>query len=255
MSKELVPSSHQIISIPRKTGRRGGGIALVHREEEQVNLQEEYHFPCVECADFRLQIGEKTVIVCVLYLYPGSSVLDFVNNLCTYMEVNINRPHEVIILGDFNIKMEMDIPEDTLDSFGLKNSVNFPTHAAGHTIDLVITDQTSDIISNIQQRHFISDHCFIEFDLNIRVNKLKFNTIKKRLWRKIDNTSFALDLSEAFNMFEDQCEFNDINLFCSKYNNKLESLADKHAPIKVLKVKDRDPTPWMTDKLGSEIRL
>ena len=48
-----------------------------------------------------------------------------------------------------------------MDSFNLKNNVSFPAHAAEHTLDLILSDQSSAIIDNVVQGHFISDHCFI----------------------------------------------------------------------------------------------
>ena len=62
-------------------------------------MVEEYQFPCVECVDFDMKTSTKivTIHVCVLYRHPSTSVLEFVNNMSTYFEVNINRTNDLII--------------------------------------------------------------------------------------------------------------------------------------------------------------
>ena len=68
--------------------------------------------------------------------------------MSTYFEVNINRTNDLIIVGDFNIKMDLPknnetiLLQDMMESFDLKNNVKFPTHIAGHTVDLVLSENT-----------------------------------------------------------------------------------------------------------------
>ena len=60
-----------------------------------------------------------------------------------YMEMNVNTTGNIILTGDFNIKMnnpddpDMNTLSDLLDSFDLVNHVRFPTHRSMNTLDLV----------------------------------------------------------------------------------------------------------------------
>ena len=67
-------------------------------------------------------------------------------------------PHCVgplLIAGDFNI--HVDVPgnadsvclKELLESMGLQQHVNVPTHESGHTLDLIITRQCDSLLANI----------------------------------------------------------------------------------------------------------
>ena len=61
---------------------------------------------------------------------------------------------QLIITGDFNF--HVDVPEDinsskflnVLESLGLEQHVNTPTHMYGHTLDLIITIEQDTLIQN-----------------------------------------------------------------------------------------------------------
>jgi hypothetical protein len=82
----------------------------------------------------------------------------------------------LLILGDFNI--HVDVADnldsikflDMLESVGLQQHVKHPTHVGGHTLDLIITRQIDRIIS-VEPRadQFLSDHsstlCFLQWTI------------------------------------------------------------------------------------------
>ena len=75
----------------------------------------------------------------------------------------------LLICGDFNIHVCCAANQLTnefkhlLDSFGLTQSVNAPTHEHGHTLDLVISHGLSVSLREIVDTA-ISDHLLIVFD-------------------------------------------------------------------------------------------
>ena len=89
------------------------------------------------------------------------------------MERNITNRAEFILLGDFNIHINKLHDEkavtfcDFLSSFGLQNHILFPTHKSQNTLDLVITHENVNIVSNFVQGEMISDHFAVLFDLHI----------------------------------------------------------------------------------------
>lgn len=64
-------------------------------------------------------------------------------------------PEEVLIMGDFNFHID-DLTNfyareflNLLDTFNMSQHVNEPTHQSGHTLDLLITRQGSNLINDI----------------------------------------------------------------------------------------------------------
>ena len=71
--------------------------------------------------------------------------------------------------------MSRDLPEkpdvsqflQIIESFGLKQHVNVPTHVAGHILDLVFTREDCDFLSCVPKVHFMmTSHSTILFSLN-----------------------------------------------------------------------------------------
>ena len=70
---------------------------------------------------------------------------------------------KLVLLGDFNIHMDVVDDTDTitfndfLDSFNLENLVHFSTHKCRHTLDLLITDKNWDHAIVPSQGHMTAD--------------------------------------------------------------------------------------------------
>ena len=90
-----------------------------------------------------------------------------------YMENNITKRAEFLLLGDFNIHVNKLHDEkavtfhDFLSSFGLQIHILFPMHKSQNTLDLFITYENVNIVSNFVQGEMISDHFAVLFDLHI----------------------------------------------------------------------------------------
>ena len=91
-------------------------------------------------------------------------MLQFTMDMLEYMEMNVNTTRNIILTGDFNIKMnnpddpDMNTLSDLLDSFDLVNHVRFPTHRSMNTLDLVITCGDTNFIRNPRQGRLLSYH-------------------------------------------------------------------------------------------------
>ena len=76
-----------------------------------------------------------------------------------------------VLLDDLNIHVNKKDDQDTitfldtLESFGLQNRIEFTTHQLQNTLDLVITEQNSNIIKETGKGSLISDHNLIHFIL------------------------------------------------------------------------------------------
>ena len=215
-----------------------------------------FEFREAECSLFKVRIDQKQLDLCLLYRYPEGSVLTFFEDLSNVIERTIISSNELLILGDFNIKADLcDSVEaltfsDFLDLFNLKNHVNFPTHNRGHTLNLVLSDNTSTTIVKVTQGDFISDHCLINCELNM--TKFKEET----QWRychnikKMDKEQFQEDLSASLPLINQE---KSVDAKIDQYHTILTSIMDKLAPIKRKRIKKDMKQPWYDEQLSKEI--
>ena len=153
---QLCPSRYKCISIPRKV-RSGGGLALIYQDNINLKTEKEYSFNTVECADFSIKLPSKTIHLGLIYRPPDGSVLEFCQELTTYMEQNINTTGDILLVGNLNFHIndpenqDTIMFEDTIESLGLRNQVSFPTHRFQNTFNTIFTTKGSDIISDTHQ--------------------------------------------------------------------------------------------------------
>ena len=120
-----------------------------------------------------------------------------------YMENNIADKSEFLLLGDFNIHInkihddEAVTLHDFLSSFGLQNHILFPMHKSQNILYLVITHESTDIVSNFMPGEMISDHFAVCFNLHIPSKPRHERIIKFRKVKEIDASSIAMDLQKA----------------------------------------------------------
>lgn len=155
---ELCPQDCSVFGTARSSGRRGGGLALVHRD----------CFPCrptslVPFSSSELQmtkVGTPHPFFCVLIYRPPGSAHVFLDEFAEFLSTII-KLESVLIVGDFNIHVDnpsCNIASELItDSFNLTQHVSGPTHVKCHTLDLVFS-----LGLNIDQIHvknsFMSDH-------------------------------------------------------------------------------------------------
>ena len=154
------------------------------------------------------------------------------------------------ITGDFNL--HIDDPTDTYDcqfndllsSYGLVNHITFPTHQAGHTLDLVITWNNQEMEPrSIKPGYFLSDHCFVCVEIVIAWPDVQSRMLSYCKLKSMDKPSFVTDLES---ICQDLLLIDDLNELTAQYNSRLLSLLDKHAPVtsKTLSVHPR--VPWFS---------
>ena len=107
-----------------------------------------------------LTINNTSFIIYVIYRPPpsqqnGYNVNCFLDEFAEFFSKSTVAKPEIIILGDVNI--HLDVKSNTytrrfielLESNGIKQHVHEPTHYLGHTLDVLITRDTSDIVANV----------------------------------------------------------------------------------------------------------
>ena len=116
---------------------------------------------------------------------------------------------------------------DLLESFNLANKMVFFPHLSQHTIDLMLFETQSTIVSGIRQGHLFSDHYFIHADLCITTTKPDAKFVSHRKLKNICENDLVEDLRTM------SLQGETIEDLVTTYNSKLSEILDKHAPLKI----------------------
>ena len=113
----ISPPGYKAISIQR-TNKTGGGMAIIHCNDFTVSHHKTYDFTSMECSSFTIKqsADSKPINMFVVYRPPDTSVITFLEDLATVLEDNINHTGEIILLGDYNIKINDDQCMDSIIS-------------------------------------------------------------------------------------------------------------------------------------------
>ena len=158
--------------------RTGGGILLVHRKSYKVDLIKEVFTHSFQAAKFKIQVNKCNITLLSLYHPPYSAVNPitekmlinaFTKWICDQLIVTDHR-NKLLILGDFNIHVNDEFDEnagnfmEVIMALGLEQHVHFPTHKAGNTLHLVMTELGSKLeVTKCPPGPFWSDHCVADF--------------------------------------------------------------------------------------------
>uniref|UniRef100_A0AAR2LBI4 Endonuclease/exonuclease/phosphatase domain-containing protein n=1 Tax=Pygocentrus nattereri TaxID=42514 RepID=A0AAR2LBI4_PYGNA len=245
---ESTPSEFVYIYQPRNSGR-GGGLAIIHRKHWKVLPVSAPLFHSFEYTAVHLP-GSAPTILCTVYRPPKPNK-DFLYDFAALLtHLSVLSPN-MIIVGDFNIHMDNGnnlLSRDftsCLDSFGLQQYINFPTHSKGHILDLVCcsgvtpTHCKADLFS-------LSDHKLISFNVNIIASKICVpRVITFRKINDIDPVIFSSAISDLPFVHS----LSTLDELISHYNVNLQNLLNAFAPLKHRSVSFARSAPWFTSNL------
>ena len=173
-------------------------------------------------------------------------------------------PNKVMIVGDLNFHLDDRRNKDAgrflkiLDTFGLKQHVQEPTHRCGHTLD-ECTTRESDRILHIRPEVFdpylvdstgnmSGDHLAVLASMTLYKPR---NNLKIVNHRNLSAVSIA-DLRKDIRM-NAKLSSSDEQLcrLVANYNREIRGLIDKHAPV-IPKIVSRPKCPWYNSTLCDE---
>ena len=253
------PSSYMLRDHIRE-GRMGGGIGLLCKEVLNPKLIKCGEHLSYSFAEYSFKFSNENFLLFIVYRPPYSennpvTVNTFFTEFDTHLEALIDNNVKLLIVGDFNIHVNNSSDtntlkfKDLLDTYGLTNNIDFPTHMGGNTLDLIIT-RTSD---NIQPQYteptsYISDHCFVRAIFNIKKPPPQTRNVT---YRKLDNINID-------NLKQDilQSELSTIGTKNTTihedviiYDNTLINLINIHAPEINKTIRVKPESPWYNGEL------
>lgn len=166
----------------------------------------------------------------------------------------------VFLLGDYNINVSLPHPvgnhaalnriHDVFNLSVLPTSPTRITDVSASTIDLLVTDCPQSIITAKAISNCISDHETVFLITDIRVRRQEHHTITVRDFRAVNSVRLQADFQTR--NFEAIVEIRDPNVKAERITSELLNLMDRHAPEKVITVKN-EKTPWITAEIERAI--
>ena len=268
ITKAILPVGYDIFHVPRFYSG-GGGVALVFKDCITMKPQRSKRYISFEYLECIIQLGLKHIRIVSVYRPPpseanGFTFNQFLNEFTCLLEMHTVSTGQLLILGDFNFHVDNVNDRivlrflDILSLFNLTQHVNVPTHEMGHTLDLVITRASEDLLCNLSVYDpKISDHSAILF--NIRHKKIKYQqkTFTYRPIKHINESNFINDVQNTIAslpsthtadqpLSESPSDLNDL---VSHYNNTMSTLIDAHAPEITKTITVRPDTPWFNREI------
>ena len=192
----ICPQGYQIIRKDRNNREdktKGGGIVLIHKENVNIvditrtNADSPEHI-AVDII-FRKRGMINKIRICCCYLAPAATAAEM-KNVCTHLK-SYYCDYPLYFVGDYNLpNVDWKNNHSTKSSeveflnfcneMDLKQHIFEPTHTAGSTLDLLLTNSTGFNCLNCYKLTppfaSTSDHLKIEFELSIPNSKKSPNT-------------------------------------------------------------------------------
>ena len=251
---------YQLIHDRRKNRDKetGGGVGVMLKHGTKHK-----HIPIKMYSSFELTLtklfrnrGKPVLLVCIYRLYYVSVAL-FLEEIVNLFEYLVSCPEEILFAGDVNIHMDEDELyansfKDILNSFNFIQHIDFPTHKLGHTLDIVATVENGLYVSEFKaEENDVSDHFLIDFFLQFRPEEKLEKEITYRKLGAIDSEKFQSDIKEGLSVNSELSFGENINM----YNATLNSILNKHAPVRSKTVKILIDSPWFDAEYESVRRL
>ena len=262
---EATPPDFDLISQPRLTLQPdsiGGGLAFLVKNSLHYTQPACPCYTSFECCSITLAdtVSGKLSVFNV-YRPPNSSKYSspfstFIKKFESFLAYAATLPHRFLITGDFNIHVNdsADICSQQfvtlISSFGLSQVIDFPTHDAGNTLDLVILPSDSPFTLAVKYLPVSpSDHLPILCTLPAVIPEASAPVMKSfRRIQSIDMERFSSDVVSSSLVIDPPSSLPEL-INC--YNNTLSSILDKHAPLITKRVKVRKSNPWYTPALAA----
>ena len=187
-------------------------------------------------------------------LHPVSASV-FFDEFSQFLENVVMCPEVLVISGDFNFHLDNlrdnDAKKfmDLLETFSLSQHVSGPTHLPGHTLDLIITRSSDDVVlASPKATVPISDHFIIQRPIGFPRPALSCKELTFRKLKNIDIAEFSADIASSLLCRSVHWD-NNIDALSDCFNMTLTDILDKHAPLKTRIMINRSRIPWFSNDI------
>ncbi len=271
LDKDELPSTESVIpckeayklhQLPRP-GRKnasGGGMLCIYKSNIALTQLPSIKPKVLEVMDLKLSVSNKSIRLVSVYRPPKSKkrsypIADFYDDMENLVSHYKTVKDEVVFCGDYNVHVNKPEESETrkfnniIEAANLTQHVSGKTHIKGNTLDLVMTEVSSDLIKKCAIDEFLSDHAMIIVDLNLRKPPKSKKKIRFRKNKDVDLTRLESDIEENLNGIG---ELDNLNDLVDKFNQALSKAYDSQAPLRSKTVIVRPPTPWSYDDIKQD---
>ena len=142
-------------------------------------------------------------------MQQGIRNTDFITDFTEFLTEATSKHSNIFILGNFNIYINYleDVDSclilDTIRAFNLKQQVDIPTHNLGHTLDLIIMENSEEWqVGKVIPGPYILDHGFITMQLT--EHKLKVQQLLTKHRKIPDNIAQEFISTSTTNKYSKQ---------------------------------------------------
>ena len=238
---EITPPTHNLHSTPR-VGKRGGGVGIFVGKKLESKCLRIPSFKSFEAILVSVNFLKSTVNFVSFYRPPTTNFQFFVDEFCSLLELLVSRPSPFIICGDFNIQVDVDSANtqkflELLNSWDLSQHVDFFTHDHNHTLDLLLSQSSNNLVGNTQESEWFCDHRCVLATLNTFVSSVEnVKQVTYRAFHLINLNDFKQDIADS-----DFCKnlSSTPHSLYDEYHKTLSALLNKHAPLKTKNLKQK----------------
>ena len=104
--------------------------------------------------------------------------------------------------------------------------MNFSTHVAGNSLDLVVTEAENGVdVRSCEPGNFVSDFCLVKIVTKVEKESVSSKTISFRNFKAVEKDAFAADLREL------SIETDNVDNFAEQFEDEVKRVLDIHAPL------------------------
>ena len=205
---------------------------------------------------------EKNIVIGCIYRHPTKDCAKLQNALKEQLSNLNNKGKEVFVLGDININLlnynRDNQTSDYLDmllDLGYMPLITKATRITDHTATLI-----DHIYTNVPQKITKAGICLADITDHLPI----YCTVRNRLppcqetkhFRDFSHFDKHLFLNDLENIDFNQLINEDVNESINNVVNALQTLSDKHAPVKKLPSKKikQSAKPWLSDAILKSIK-
>ena len=248
--------------VPRRTGK-GGGVGVVYKSSIKSVKNKTDNYSSFDCVELLLASKGDSIRLCVVYRPPAGKhaqpVSVFMEQFQDYMDSQATSSGKLLVIGDFNFHMDKQDDvyskqlSELLFSLDLHQHVSGPTHIHGHTLDLVLTRSSEELVKTVMLcQPVLSDHKPIILTCSVDRPSAPKKLVRCRKLKDIDIDKFKSDVQHS-NLITSPAS--DVTTLVNQYNDTLCDILDKHAPVTEKVVTLRPHSPWFTEELSHYKRL
>ena len=162
-----------------RENRRGAGLALITKKDFKVKLDNNAEVRMFQFAKWYVQLIHATITILGIYRPPSGSPVEFLTEFTNWITGVVVQDTNLLMVGDINLHINNENDEnaanfkESMVALGLVQHVTRPTHKSGNILDLIFTENFSEInIYSCTLGNVLSDHYMINCKTSLRCQEI-----------------------------------------------------------------------------------